>query len=90
MKTNLFRKLVTYSLLVFFIIMTIFIFIQPDLYFKSQETKLFDNARPLRPENMPDPKDWKNERYFRKFYGLRGSSDRTMYIPTAPIHKGVL
>ena len=90
MKTNLFHKLVTYSLLIFFVIMTIFIFIQPDLHFKSQETKLFDNARPLRPENMPNPEDWKNDRYFRKFNGLRGSNHNTMYIPTAPIHKGIL
>lgn len=90
MKTNLFHKLVTYSLLIFFVIMTIFIFIQPDLHFKSKETKLFDNARPLRPKNMPNPEDWKNDRYFRKFNGLRGSNHNTMYIPTAPIHKGIL
>jgi hypothetical protein len=90
MKTNLFRKLVTYSLLIFFVIMTIFIFIQPNLQFKSKEARLFDNARPLRPENMPDPKDWKNERYFRKFDGLRGSNNNPIYIPTAPIHKGIL
>ena len=81
-------KLVVNLIFIAFVVMTVLLFVRPE--FLSREAKMFANARPLRPENMPNPDDWKNERYFRKFYGLKGSNEPVKYIPTAPIHKGVL